>query len=471
VREALTEALPPSTFELWLESLRPLSLRDGILELEAPAASRAWVERRYGGLIERVARERVGDVQRVRIGDPAATPVEDPTASAGVVEPNPLHTFDRFVIGPSNRLAHSAALAVAELPGEAYNPLFLHGPPGLGKTHLLGAIAGYLGDQRPDLSVHCTTAERFTTEFVTCLREDGPAEFKRRHRDVDALLIDDVQALEGKRHTEEEFVDTFNALHRAGKQIVLSSDRPPEALEQLAERLRDRFHWGLTVELTPPDIRTRLTLLWRMTTSLPMALDEPSALSAIAATVPENVRRLEGAMTRVAALGSMLSEPLTHGLVTRALGGEAHRTHPEDRPPPRISEIQAAVAQASSLTAEQLTSSTRAPRVARARQVAMYLSRDHTTASLATIARAFNRDHTTVGHAIRAVEGRLEPGSDTLLTVQRARSILGISESPLHAASPPRPPDTQGHPTPASRIAAGKPGEDPPSSPSSIHLT
>ena len=150
------------------------------------------------------------------------------------------------MIGAGNRLAHSAALAVAELPGEAYNPLFLHGPPGLGKTHLLGAIVDYLRRQRPELTVHYTTAERFTTEFVGALRKDGPERFKQRYRKLDALLIDDVQALEGKEHTQEEFVHTFNALHAAGKQIVLSSDRPPEAIARLAERLRDRFGWGLS---------------------------------------------------------------------------------------------------------------------------------------------------------------------------------------------------------------------------------
>ena len=177
---------------------------------------------------------------------------------------DPRHTFERFVIGSGNRLAHAAALAVAELPGEAYNPLFIHGPPGLGKTHLLGAIADYLRRRRPELTVHYTTAERFTTEFVTSLRKDGPELFKLRYRKLDALLIDDVQALEGKEHTQEEFVHTFNALHTAGKQIVLTSDRPPEAISRLAERLRDRFEWGLRVAIGPPDLRTRTALLWRL---------------------------------------------------------------------------------------------------------------------------------------------------------------------------------------------------------------
>ena len=431
VRDDLVAALPPSTFELWLEAIRPRELRDGTLVLEAPSASRAWVARRYGGLIERLARERVSAVEEVVIAEPTrrAPALE---SSGGSLAPNPLHTFNRFVIGPGNRLAHAAALAVAELPGEAYNPLFLHGPPGLGKTHLLGAIAAYLEGVRPDLSVHCTTAERFTTEFV----------------------------------------DTFNALHRAGKQIVLSSDRPPEALEHLAERLRDRFHWGLTVELQSPDIRTRLALLWRMTTSIPLPLDEPTALAAIASTVPENMRRLEGAMTRVAALGSVLSEPLTHDLVNRALGPGKPPEETSSTPGPiSIRAVQQAVAGATNVPLDQLLSTSRAPRVSRARQIAMYLTRDLTTASLATIAGAFKRDHTTVRHAIRAVEGRLEPGSETGAAISRSREILGMAADHQACAVPGSESDPHRPPSTETGAAAKQQGGDPHPSQPSIHLT
>ena len=219
-------------------------------------------------------------VARRRADEPAAG--GDWTAPVQSLALDPTHTFERFVIGSGNRLGHSAALAVAELPGEAYNPLFLHGPPGLGKTHLLGAIVDYLRRRRPELTVHYTTAERFTTEFVGALRKDGPERFKQRYRKLDALLIDDVQELEGKEHTQEEFVQTFNSLHAAGKQIVLSSDRPPEALARLAERLRDRFGWGLCVELESPDFRTRTALLWRMALDGPVELHDPAALKEIA---------------------------------------------------------------------------------------------------------------------------------------------------------------------------------------------
>ena len=303
------------------------------------------------------------------------------------------------MIGPGNRLAHAAALAVAESPGDAYNPLFLHGPPGLGKTHLLGAIVEYLRRVHPELEIHYTTAERFTTEFVGALRREGPEGFKARYRELDALLIDDVQVLEGKPATEEEFVHTFNALHAAGKQIVLSSDRPPEALSKLAERLRDRFDWGLRVELEAPDLRTRIAVLWRLASATREPPD-PRVLQEIAASVPENVRVLEGAMTSVMATASLLSEPLSSPLVRRALGRAGEPTPSSE--PPTLTAIQDAVCTVSGLSRQELLSPQRSVRISRARQLAMFMARELTGLSLTEIARGFDRDHTTVLHAIRA---------------------------------------------------------------------
>jgi chromosomal replication initiator protein len=338
---------------------------------------------------------------------------------------DPTQTFESFVIGPGNRLAHAAALAVAESPGDAYNPLFLHGPPGLGKTHLIGAIVDYMDRNHPMLNVHYTTAERFTTEFVAALRHEGPESFKHRYRGLDALLIDDVQVLEGKAHTEEEFVHTFNALHGAGKQIVLSSDRPPSALSRVEQRLRDRFQWGLTVALEPPDLRTRMALLWRMAARSSPDLEDPLVLREIAGRVPGNVRLLEGAMTRVVALASVLSEPISRPLIGRALGADPAGGEPRIGSTPTVTEIQDAVAEALGLSREELLSPRRTPRIARARQLAMYLARELTPLSLAQIAREFNRDHTTVLHAIRSVNQRLEPGSDTAEAIQRVQASLG----------------------------------------------
>ena len=447
VRGELEASLPSATFRLWLEPLRPVAVQDSTLLLSGPATVRAWVERRYGPelirVLSRVAPQldAVGFVDFEREG--AASPQSQQLDSLPI---DPAHSFERFVIGPSNRLAHNAALAVAELPGEAYNPLFMHGPPGLGKTHLLGAIAGYMRANHPGLTVHYTTAERFTSEFVGALRRDGPELFKARYRELDALLIDDVQVLEGKERTEEEFVHTFNALYAAGKQIVLSSDRPPEALSRLAERLRDRFRWGLQVELGRPDLRTRIALLWRLAADRnPGELPDPGVLNEIATRVPDNVRVLEGAMTRVLAVSSLLSEPLSTPLVRRALGGLGTSASAPTAEPPALRAIQDAVCEITGLAREDLLSARRSAQVARARQLAMYLARELTPLSLTEIARGFDRDHTTVLHAIRAVSERLEPGSETAEALHRAHSALGASrrretDEPTSEGRPPQDP-------------------------------
>jgi len=427
VRRELQRSLPESTFRLWLEPLRAVSAHGTTLLLTGPPAVRTWVERRYASAVAEAVREHGSGLEEVAFVDTAE-------ATADVAKkPGPRslpldarHTFDNFVIGPGNRLAHASALAVAELPGEAYNPLFLHGSPGLGKTHLLGAIAEYMRRNHPTLTVHYTTAERFTSEFVTALRREGPDAFKTRYRELDALLIDDVQVLEGKEHTEEEFVHTFNALYAAGKQIVLSSDRPPEALSRLAERLRDRFRWGLTVEVEPPDLRTRMALLWRLADET-MPSVEPTVIYEIANRVPDNVRVLEGAMTRVLAIASMLSEPLSTPVVRRALGAHGERS-PAAPPTPTLAAIQDAVCRVHGLSRAELVSAGRSARVVRARQVAMYLAREMTALSLAEIARGFDRDHSTVLHAIRSVAGKLEPGSETAQAIHNVRSELGTVE-------------------------------------------
>jgi chromosomal replication initiator protein len=436
VRSELESSLPESTFDLWLEPLRVVGVQGSTLVLSGPATVGTWVERRYAGALEAALRRQgelvtsVVFVDERGVGDRP----NGPDLAAPALPIDPAHNFDRFVIGPGNRLAHAAALAVAELPGEAYNPLFLHGPPGLGKTHLLGAIVEYMRRNHPALSVHYTTAERFTSEFVGALRRDGPELFKARYRELDALLIDDVQVLEGKERTEEEFVHTFNALFAAGKQIVLSSDRPPQALSRLADRLRDRFSWGLRVELEPPDLRTRIALLWRLADDQGRPLAEPAVLHEIALRAPGNVRLLEGAMTRVLAVASLLSEPLSTPIVRRALGPEQSTPVTRGIAAPSLEAIQDAVCTVHALNREDLVSRGRSAPVTRARQQAMYLARELTSLSLAEVARAFDRDHTTVLHATRAVAERLEPGSETAEAIHRTRAELGIAA----VADPPK---------------------------------
>jgi chromosomal replication initiator protein len=444
VTDRLAAGLPASTFQLWIAPLRPVSIQGTTLCVAAPDATRAWVQRRYAGSLEAALQAQASPLEHVsfvRARPASECSAQGWSTSVESLAVDPRHTFERFVIGDGNRLGHAAALAVAELPGEAYNPLFLHGSPGLGKTHLLGAIIDYLGRRRPDLNVHYTTAERFTTEFVAALREHGPEQFKRRYRELDALLIDDVQTLEGKDHTQEEFVHTFNALHGSGKQIVLSSDRPPEALARLAERLRDRFQWGLTAELAAPDLRTRTTLLWRMAETAPIETPERAALQELASLVSGNVRLLEGAMTRVIAFSSMLGTPITAPLVQQAIRRTPADTKQSDphAEVPSTSAIQEATCSALGVSRHDLLSTKRTTPVSHARQLAIYLTRELTALSVAEIARAYDRDHSTVLHSIRAVSSRLTPDSETTLALAQARHVLQPStNSPPHVSTPER---------------------------------
>jgi len=324
------------------------------------------------------------------------------------------------VIGAGNRLAHGAALAVAESPGQAYNPLFLHGSPGLGKTHLLAAIANYLSEHSPDLAVHYATAEAFTNEFVFALQSRGIDRFKDRYRRIDVLLIDDVQFLEGKSKTSDEFFHTFNALYEAGAQIVLSADRLPLQLSTLAERLRQRFEWGLIVDLDAPDQATRLTFLNRLLLDRDEQVDR-DVVENVAGRDCSNLRVLEGAITRVVALSSLTGLPVTPGLVERALPAEAVTTLPSR---PDVEQIQELVAGRLDLSREELLSRSRRAPVAHARQLAMHLTRELTDLSLPEIAREFARsDHTTVIHALRQVRRRLDtdPEFQTLVGELSAR--------------------------------------------------
>jgi chromosomal replication initiator protein len=415
VNERLRASVPESTFKLWLKPLRASGIRGDTLYIEAPDGIRAWVERRYKGLISQ-ALAQVGSALR----DVSFAPIQPSSRGSQTgadLTPNPNYTFDRFVIGEGNRLAHAAALAVAEAPAEAYNPLFLHGPPGLGKTHLLGAIANYLQSSAPELVVRFTTAEAFTTEFVAALQASGAEEFKRRYRDIDVLLIDDVQFLEGKRHTEEEFFHTFNALYEAGSQLVLSADRIPSELSTLAERLRDRFEWGLTVAVGQPNLATRLILLRRLVRESGIEVAEDDALMVLARRIDANVRQLHGALTRVVAHASLRARPLSSDLIEEVI--------PPGPPAPTdpVEQIQHAVGASFDLPPSALTGPSRAAAPLQARQLAIYLCREMTGLSLPQIGRAFGgRDHATVLNSIRRVEKKRQAGDpDTCARLDRLR--------------------------------------------------
>jgi chromosomal replication initiator protein len=317
VRTRLRAAVPGPTYELWLEPLRPLGVQGTTLYVTAAPGVRVWAERRYSSLIRDALAAAGTGLDEVGFAEPEEVP--GGAAAEAEAELNPSYSFDRFVIGEANRIAHAAALAVAEAPSEAYNPLFLHGPPGLGKTHLLVAIAHYLAENAPGLSVRYTTAERFTNEFVAALRASGTEAFKRRYRDLDVLLVDDVQFLEGKQHTEEEFFHTFNALYEGGSQLVLSADRLPSELAALASRLRDRFEWGLTVSVERPDLPTRLTVLRHLAREAGVGDEHRDALSELARRIDANVRRLHGALTRAVAHSSLTARPLSAELIAELI--------------------------------------------------------------------------------------------------------------------------------------------------------
>ncbi|HXF32789.1 MAG TPA: chromosomal replication initiator protein DnaA [Solirubrobacterales bacterium] len=404
-QERLEGSVPESTYRLWLEPLKAVGADADTLYLEAPEGIRAWAERRYSGLISQALHAGGTSLTRVSF----AAPREAEPTSPGP-ELNPSYTFDRFIIGPGNRLAHGAALAVAEAPSEAYNPLFLHGPPGLGKTHLLAAIANYLHDNAPGLSVRYTTAESFTNEFVGALKSTGADGFKARYRDIDVLLIDDVQFLEGKPATEEEFFHTFNALHESGSQLVLSADRIPSELSTLASRLRDRFEWGLTVPVEPPNLATRLTVLRHLVEEAGIEIADSGALTELANRIDANVRQLHGALTRVIAHASLLAKPLSSELIAEVIPRSARSAQATS-----VEEIQQQVAERFGISRAELIGSSRAATPLRARQVAIYLTRELTDLSLPQIGRLYGgRDHTTVLNSLRRVEAGL--GEDEALS-------------------------------------------------------
>ncbi len=327
---------------------------------------------------------------------------------------NPKYVFETFVIGSSNRFAHAAAVAAAEAPGKAYNPLLIYGDSGLGKTHLLHAIGHYVRSLFTGARVRYVSSEEFTNEFINAIRDDKASTFHRRYRDVDVLLIDDIQFLEGKIQTQEEFFHTFNTLHNASKQIVITSDRPPKRLEALEDRLRNRFEWGLITDVQPPDLETRIAIL-RKKAALERLTAPPEVLEFIASKIQTNIRELEGALIRVTAFASLNGQPVDLTLSEIVLkdlipeGGEPEITAPL---------IIAQTASYFGLSIEDLCGPSRSRSLVTGRQIAMYLCRELTELSLPKIGQQFgNRDHTTVMYANNRIRAELAERRSTFNTV------------------------------------------------------
>ncbi len=435
VRAELLRAVGESTYDIWLAPLEPKAWDGTVLTVTAPSATQAWVADRFGRILDRCARAVLGSGAKVAFaGDPAHTARLALSGSCGADEVPiarfiPRYTFDQFIIGDGNRLAHAAALSVAEAaPGQAYNPLFLHAPPGLGKTHLLHAIGNYISAFDPATTVRYTTVEAFTNGFIAALNTKGLERFKHLYRDVDVLLIDDVQFLASKAKTEEEFFHTFNAVYDSGRQLVLTCDRLPRALLGVEERLRERFESGLVAHLKPPDRATRIAILRkRAALDRLRVLDEP-VLEVIADRVHDNIRSLEGALIRIVAHHSLTGRPIDTALATAVLD----EIHPERSTATvagstalTVPRIQSLVGQHFGLTVSELTSTSRVARLTWPRQIAIHLCRELTDAPLQSIGRQFGgRNHATVLHACRRVSDRITSSPDDAAELEAVRAAV-----------------------------------------------
>ncbi len=412
ISSRLKETLNSTTYETWFGAAEAGPIEDDGFTLFVPNDfTREWIESHFLALVRGAARETLGRDVRVAVGVSDSIPAaraEDEVATEAPADArtgattNPKYTFDLFVIGSSNRFAHAAALAVAEAPAQAYNPLFIYGGTGLGKTHLLQAIGQYVSEHARRLTTCYVTSETFMNDFINSLRDKRAEGFKQRYRTYDVLLVDDIQFFEGKERIQEEFFHTFNSLYEVGRQIVISSDRPPKEIATLEERLRSRFEWGLITDIQPPDLETRIAILRKKVTTDRITIADPEVLTFIASRVSTNIRELEGALTRVVAYSSLTGLALTTDLAEQVL----RDLFPQgsDVPDVTIGHIQEAVSERFGLSVVELCSPRRSQAVAYPRQVAMYLSRELTDSSLPRIGKEFGgRDHTTVMHATNKI--------------------------------------------------------------------
>lgn len=420
--------LNTETYNLWFSSVQPVSLNQSSITLEVPNEfSEVWLKDNYFELLQNALATASGRKLNIKFkvaeGNGAAPAPAKPArgkkaavkkANDGDLVFNPRNTFDTFVVGNNNSFAHAAAMAVAQQPGKAYNPLFLYGGTGLGKTHLLHAVGQHVAGTKKAAKVSYVSSEKFTNEYIAAIQENQLVKFRKKYRQTDVLLIDDIQFLAGKERIQEEFFHTFNALHEAHKQIVLTCDRPASEIQNLEHRLVSRFEWGLVTDLQPPDVETRLAILRNKVKTMGVEIPE-DVLTFLANRIRTNIRRLEGALIRVASYAHLTGKELTNDVVENLL---REILQEEGRHTITMEVIQKKVAEKFDLRMADMTSKRRPENIAFPRQIAMFLSRQLTEHSLSAIGEAFGgRDHGTVLHACRLVKDRMEIDANVRQTV------------------------------------------------------
>ncbi|WP_049385093.1 chromosomal replication initiator protein DnaA [Staphylococcus epidermidis] len=414
VLEIAQERISNTSYQTFIKDTQLYSLKnDEAIILVSLPFNASWLNQRYSEIMQAIIYDVIGyavkphfisedelasynNVNTKEVQEPQVQHSSIDDKTWGKEQFNMHNTFDTFVIGPGNRFPHAASLAVAEAPAEAYNPLFIYGGVGLGKTHLMHAIGHHVLSNKPNAKVIYTSSEKFTNEFIKSIRDNETEAFREKYRKIDVLLIDDIQFIQNKEQTQEEFFHTFNELHQNNKQIVISSDRPPKEIAKLEDRLRSRFEWGLIVDITPPDYETRMAILQKKIEEENLDIP-PEALNYIANQIQSNIRELEGALTRLLAYSKLQGKPITTELTAEALKDIIQSPKSKKI---TIQDIQKVVGQYYSVRIEDFSAKKRTKSIAYPRQIAMYLSRELTDFSLPKIGEEFGgRDHTTVIHA------------------------------------------------------------------------
>ena len=414
----MKEKISKPSFETWLKHTEARDLQDDMFFVSVPNEfTKNWLDQRYTQVINSLLYEVTGSKLQVKfiIPDDQVDNIKSDKMNLNQLKKpdnsiinmlNPKYTFDTFVVGSTNRFAHAASLAVAEAPAKSYNPLFIYGGVGLGKTHLMHAIGHYVLEHHPDKNVMYLSSEKFTNEFINSIMENKAENFRNKYRNVDILLVDDIQFLAGKEQTQEEFFHTFNTLHEENKQIIISSDRPPKEIPTLEERLRSRFEWGLITDISPPDLETRIAILSKKAKAEGLTDISNEVMHYIANQIDTNIRELEGALVRVVAYSSLVNEDINTELATEALKDIIPNKQPKMITPKVIQNI---VAEKYDVKINDFLSKKRTRAIAYPRQIAMYLTRELTELSLPKIGQEFGgRDHTTVIHAHNKIIKELE---------------------------------------------------------------